>query len=52
MEDGEKCEVHDFHQEDLRTFRTLRAGVEVRVYEDTVLLDTVLESISSHRNEV
>jgi hypothetical protein len=37
---------------EVRTFRILRAGVEVRVYEDAVLLDAVLESISKDTNRV
>ena len=44
MGERETYEAHGFHIEDLRTFCILRTGVEVGVYEDPVLLDTVLES--------
>ena len=52
MKEGELCEAYDFHAEERRTFRAFRTGVEVRIYEDAVLLDTILKSINNHSNPV
>ena len=52
MGQRETYEAHDFHAEDLRTFRTFRTRVEVRVYEDAVLVDAVLGSINNRMNPV